>query len=102
MINDRDAAAEQTENVRKIYRRRTISILLFLLIGPLIAGIQRIAESNQIIIVATVLGIFVVGYYLFFVAFVKCPRCNNHFFSKWYGSIGFSMRCVHCGLEGKK
>ena len=102
MINHTEATGKQNEKVRKIIIKRNICILMFLLMGPFVAVTQRIAESDQFIIIAAFSGMVVVGYYLLFVAFVKCPRCKNHFFSKWYGSKAFSMRCIHCGLEGKK
>ena len=102
MDNRTEATAEQKEKARIIILRRNIGILLFLSMGPLVAATQRIVESNQFIIIAVLSAMAIVGYYLLFVAFVKCPRCNNQYFSKWYGSKAFSMRCVHCGLEGKK
>ena len=28
----------------------------------------------------------------------KCPRCNKHFFAKWWGVNQFARKCLHCGL----
>jgi hypothetical protein len=28
----------------------------------------------------------------------RCPRCGEHFFSKWWYGNPLARRCAHCGL----
>jgi hypothetical protein len=87
----------------KEYRRRERLVWAISILG--IPGAGLLALPLSMLLHSTVP--FEATYCLFALAwlfgmlrvqFFRCPRCNNHFFFKWYFSNIFAKRCVHCGL----
>jgi len=96
-----EATPEQIEGASRILKRRNIGLLLMLLFVPSVAMLHKVTGSDQISMIAAILLVITIAGFLLSVAFVKCPRCEKLFFSKWYWSNGFALKCVHCGLRGK-
>ena len=101
MRNIAEATPGQIEGAKRILRRRNIGLLLMLLYVPSVGAVHIITGSDRISMTVAILFMITVALLLISVAFVKCPRCNKMFFTKWFWSNGFALRCVHCGLSGK-
>ena len=95
------ATPEQIEGAKRILRRRNIGLFLMLLYVPSVGALYEFTGSDQISVGTAIIFMIAIAALLFSVAFVKCPRCNKMFFTKWYWANGFALKCVHCGLNGK-
>jgi hypothetical protein len=99
MQNLPEATPEQVAKARSILRRRNIGLLFMLLYVPAVFLAHKISGSDNFTLATAILFFVATAYLLASVAFVKCPRCNKMFFSKWYWANGFTLGCVHCGLS---
>jgi hypothetical protein len=98
MENFTESTKEQIAGARKILRRRNIGLLLMLLYVPAVAAIHNMTGSNDLAVATAILFMVAVGALMLSVAFARCPRCNNMFFTKGFWANGFALKCVHCGL----
>ena len=79
-----ESTAVQIEGAKSIVRRRNYGLFLMLLYVPTVVVIHKVTGSDSLAKTAAILLMCVVIGLMLSVAFAKCPRCKNMFYTKWY------------------
>ncbi len=85
--------------VKRILLKRNIVLLSMILWVPLVALIDYLFELELVTITAAILFFAIIGWQLFALYFIRCPRCHKSFFWSIFWANGFTNKCMNCGLR---
>jgi hypothetical protein len=83
--------------MNKLQRIRLIRFMLLCFLLGLEVLTRSRFNSNEYWLLPTIV-VPILGGFVLWSLFVRCPCCGKPFFRGWYGSI-FATKCLHCGIS---